>query len=78
VDAALGGERRGRHPRAGEDQPESAVTTKLALAVVEQSAPWVRGDCHGWNGALGEVQIVGKARGQDGRTVTLWTPTLLT
>jgi hypothetical protein len=45
VDGALGGERRGhrRHPRAGEDQRESTVAAKLALAVVEWSAPWVRG-----------------------------------
>jgi hypothetical protein len=60
VDGALGGERRGRHPRAGEDQPESTVAAKLALAVVERSAPWVRGDRHGWNGAVGEAQIVGE------------------
>jgi hypothetical protein len=54
VDDTLGGERRGRHPRAGEDQPESAVAVKQALTV-EQSAPWVRGDRHGWNGAVGEA-----------------------
>ena len=54
MDAALGGERRGRHPRAGEDQPESAVAAKLALAV-QQSTPWVRGDRNGWNGAVGEA-----------------------
>jgi hypothetical protein len=29
-------------------------------AVVERSAPWVRGDCHGWNGAVGEAHIVGE------------------
>jgi hypothetical protein len=54
VDGALGGERRGRHPRAGEDQPKSTVAVKQALTV-EQSTPWVRGDRHGWNGAVGEA-----------------------
>ena len=79
VDDTFGGEGRGRHPRAGEDQPESAVATKLALAVVERSTPWVWGDRHGWNGGGGEAQIVGEDTGEDGRTVhhpVLWTPTL--
>jgi hypothetical protein len=55
VDDALGGERhgRGRYPRAGEDQPESAVAAKLALAVLERSAPWVRGGVEGAKAWLG-------------------------
>ena len=61
VDDAFGGEGRGRHPRAGEDQPESAVAVKLAL-MVEQSAPWVRGDRHRWNGAVGRRRLWEKAR----------------